>query len=275
MARASSSSGRRLGKRLDAGESFGDRNEQAAEGIHRKTKISAAERYLAGGLAFHLHFRMRRSKAFVEPDTRDFCAVFNALQRRGPGSHRGIFDQVSLGLDRSGAEAHRGIVEVDVEAVEDAVLVDVPEKVEMPDAVFNVPSLVRLQALQDCDGVFVEESPNAMRPEPSGIAGDGEGDFAGDVWLPEFLDRVRAACQQPRRLVEGRAGVMDDIADHEAELEVGGRVAVLPKAKDVASGLVIELADDTKRLRLKESLSLVVESFQLLDCPIKLGSRSQ
>ena len=43
----------------------------------------------------------------------------------------------------------------------------------------------------------------------------------------------------------------------------------------MASGLVIELIDNTKRLRLKESLSLKIESFQLLDCPIELGSRSQ
>jgi hypothetical protein len=52
------------------------------------------------------------------------------------------------------------------------------------------------------------------------------------------------------------------------------RVLDAAQAQDVASGLVIELIDDTKRLRFKPELALKIESFQLLDCPIKLGSRS-
>jgi hypothetical protein len=158
--------------------------------------------------------------------------------------------------------------------VNDAVLVNVPEEVEMAETLRNVPSLVRLQPLQDCNGVFVQESQNAMGLESSRVASEGESDFPSCIWFPEFLDRVRAACEKPGRLVECRAGVVNNIPDHEAQAKMERRVLDAAQAQDVASGLVIELIDDTKRLRFKPELALKIESFQLLDCPIKLGSRS-
>lgn len=269
--------GRFFRQSLDRRERPSGGNKQAAEAIHGEAKLSTAERYLAGGLALHFHYRERRPKSVVESNPRDFCAVLNALNRPAPGSHGGMFDQIPLGIDCAGPETDAGDIEVDVEAVDDAVLVNVPEGVQMADAFRGVLSLVRLQPLQNCDGIFVQKRHDLMGLEPSWVAGDGEGDLPSDSWLPEFLDRVRAACEKPRRLVEGRPSVVDDITDHEAHSEMVRRRVGLggSKAKDVASGLVIELIDDTKRLRLNPGFALMVESFQLLDCPIELGSWSQ
>jgi hypothetical protein len=270
----SASSARRLGKSLDVGERAGDRDEQTSEGVHGEAEVSAAERYLAGGLALHFHYRVRRTKAFVEADSRDLCAVFNSAERLPPGGFRRVLDQVALGPNRARSEADPGDVEVDIETVDNAVLVNVPEGVEVVEALRHVPSLVRLQPLQYCDGVFVQEPKNSMRLEPSRIAGDGKGDLPGSIWLPELLDRIGAACEQPRRLVKRRPGVMDDIADHKPHPPVVNRLGLgAADAHDVASGLVIELIDNTKRLRIHPKFALTVENFQLLDCPVQLCSR--
>jgi hypothetical protein len=252
-------------------------NKKPTESVNGEAKVSAAERYLAGGLALHFHYRERRSKTVVESNPRDFCAIFYALDRFAPSGLGGMFDQVSLGVDRAMPKSDGRDIEVDVEAVDDAVLVNVPEAVEVAEAVRNVPSLVRLQLLQDCDGVFIQKTQHAMCLEPAGVMGDGEGDLPSGTWLPEFLDRVRAACEKPRRLVESGPSVVNNVANHEAQSEmVRGRVGLGgAKAQDVTSGLVIELIDNAKRLRLNPSFALMVESFQLLDCPIELGSRSQ
>src|SRR5215213_2878009 len=170
-----------------------------------------------------------------------------------------MFDQVALGEDGSGPEADFGDIQLDRAAVDDAVLVDVPEVVEVVDGLRRGPSVVRLQTLQQCDGVFVQEGQDAMGLEPPWVAGDREGDLPGNAWLPEFLDRIRAACQKPGRLVKGGAGVMDNVPDHESQLIAPLLVLLGTNAQDVASGLVIELSDNTKRLRLKKKLALKVE----------------
>jgi len=69
---------------------------------------------------------------------------------------------------------------------------------------------------------------------------------------------------------------MHNIADHKPHPKrVNERRPGFTEAHDVASGLVIELIGNAKRLRLNPALALEVESLQLLDCPIQLGSRSQ
>jgi hypothetical protein len=67
---------------------------------------------------------------------------------------------------------------------------------------------------------------------------------------------------------------MNDVADHEAHAQVVYRGLGFAEAKDVTAGVVIELTDNTKRLRLKPEFAMKVESFQLLDCPIELCART-
>lgn len=269
----SDDSGWIFGEGFDPGESTSSGDQQAAQGVGREHELSAAERYLAGGLALHFHARERRPKSFVESDSREFCALIYALGNPAPRGLRWVADQIPLAVDGCGSEPDPRCIDVDSARVNDAVLVNVPEAVEMPNAFRGVPSLVRLQRLQDCGGVFVQKRQDLMSLESAGVASDRKGNLPGGAWLPEFLDRVRAACQKPSRLVESGARVVDNIADHEPHSESSlSRAGIRTKAEDVAAGLVIELSDDTKRLRLKESLALNVESFQLLDCPIELCS---
>ncbi len=154
--------------------------------------------------------------------------------------------------------------------VDDAVLVDIPQLVKPTDGLRRVPSLVRLQRLQDCSCILSEERKSPVGFEAPTISGDRERDLPSDAWLPEFIDRVRAAGQKPRGVIKGRASVVDEISDDQTEVPWEG-ISLDTEAHDVASGLIIELRNDTKKLRFRDGVTLPIEGFQLFECPSELG----
>lgn len=203
-------------------------------------------------------------------DVGDWCAVYCRMVG-GPDYVSPGFE--FFGVDRLRNEADLGEVDVGEATVDNAVLVDIPEGVELFERPRPVRSLVRLRPIEDCPSVAGDPTAESVVGQLRWIVKERPLDHPGDVGLPQRLDGVGAAGQKPRGLVEGGAQVVEKVTNHDTESE---RHGLSNAQKDrITCRIRLELSGDVIRLRLEEHLTAEIESFQVFDRPINLGPRSR
>ena len=169
-------------------------------------------------------------------------------------------------------ELEAGQVDSREAAVDDAVLVDVPETVEVVQGLRPVRSVVRLRPLKDCPAVVRDVGHELVPGELRGVPHEGERDLVGNVLLPQLLDRIRAARDQPDRVLQGGPQRVDEVADQDAEGQRDGLSDA--ETHHVVSRIRLELSGDVIRLRLQKHLAAEVEGLQVFDRPLDLGPGS-
>lgn len=212
------------------------------------------ERYYKGEICFHVCFRIE----FSELNCEDFCAVFCGPEavgfgRRGHPNHLGGITLSAVyveGVAKQDRVAHDQ---------QESVLVGVAEAIENGQGVksrFNFP--VRLNRINEGAGA----PGDALYFSPL----TGFFKFLRGVadWEMQLGRRIGVPFdgQRPNQVIEAASKMVDDFSGQDREPEWDRPIAEC--GKRVCSLLVIELTDDSIRLRLRAAPSLDFK-FQVLD----------
>lgn len=229
----------------------------AVDGIWR----SFAESYEEGRRLVHVHFRVY---AGGSDKAGDFCATFERLQTvLAVQEVVGTFGGGNAGnKEGKGAGGYNPQVGESV-LVLDRKLVKYPEKATES----VIPSLVRLQFLDECLRVWVD-APDLLTTlvgSHSPVAENGELQLLSaafgqrvdaDVGDGEFVDEV----------VERGAEVVQEVPDSERE---GGRYGFSQfDYEQLLAGLEVEIVDKAIRVFFKPGPDIRLEALQVLDGPI-------
>lgn len=164
---------------------------------------SLTERYKRQQVRFHIHLYSGSERPIHDGERPDLCILVEH------GS------QVNLGprlpVDLLGDNLMRGYASVQMGEQHTSVLVDVAEMVENGQHVLGriLPVLVRLQAVNLCDGVgcdSVKPMSTALRDERFWCRTDGK-----HIAVDGFL--LRSPYKFPYQIIEGRSEVLDAVPD--------------------------------------------------------------
>jgi hypothetical protein len=226
---------------------------------------SVSERYVAGEVELHLHFRLR------EPEVADYCAVY---KRTTEGDFDSVPDEARVhheGTTRPPfAPAFSKSIAGPAHEAQTLVPIYASEFVEKVQ--FVVPTLVRLQLMDSCSYLRVHR-PDLMHTGsvvvpaggvPIGLleglpsVADGEADGS----LGGFAGAFGGA--SPGEVVEGAPHVLKRIPDDEAKRR---RLLEHLRPEDVLAAVCIGLMGNSIRFSGVEGGKLVAENFQVLACP--------
>jgi hypothetical protein len=230
---------------------------------------SISERYIAGKVKVHLHFRLR------EPEVADFCAVFK-------GTTEGDIDLSSDKAQVRDEGAMRPPLAPAVgkfvagPAHEAQTLVPIYAGEFVEEHEFVAPSTVRLQLLDSCY-CFRVHRPNfvhaSSRVVPAGGVSVGllEGLAAGtDGEADVPLVRLSGAQggKSPGEVFEGASHVLESVSDDDAQIR--WRLLEHLSVEDVLATVRIGFVDNSIRFSGGESGKFVAENFQVVVCPVEL-----
>src|SRR5215210_4797599 len=247
---------------FDVSADFGERPQDVQPYCWR----GISERYVAGEVEVHLHFR------FGKPEAADFCAVYErATKVEGDlvPDEAWVHDE---GLARSPlapTERHLGVRP----AHHAQTLVPVQSGKLIEDPEFVVPSLVRLQLLDGCS-CFRVHRPNLVHPATVVVptetfpVGLDEGLFLTTDGKPDgslggFAGRLGS--ESPSEVVQGASHVLKGVPDDGAE--VRGRLPDNFRVEDVLAAIRVGFVDDSIWFSGHEGTEFVAENFQVFACP--------
>src|SRR6185437_581684 len=208
----------RLQELLKHAEEFGKFRVYASE--VRELEAAIPKRYVHGELCFHAHLWITPVSGETEPC--ELCARFQAIS--GPEQGLPVDDGRARSESERTFDQMPGVSHVDLRDVEGVVPVVTCHFVEDgQDVVRVVPSLVRLQTLDDCDGsgVNAREPSAALRSDeciPRGLTL-----FRGGLRFQErervVLSRglVARFCKRPDQMLEDGATVVQTLSNRDSE----------------------------------------------------------
>lgn len=212
---------------------------------------SLAEQYLSFELELHIHMIARRGDS--EPSYH--CSVFHI--EKGPFWRR--VDANDPGFLLAGVDIDSAIDHVDLSGVDDTVLVSVRDFSQQGEwfTVRFVPSVVRLQGIDDCDLGFGESLREAAEvgsgvSRPFGDYGKGSSTIVPDV----------GARKLGNGNIKGRAQIVRGLSQQNTEVEelVGGQV----QAVRTPPRLAINILDERVSVRFDENSASLVQGVELL-----------
>lgn len=240
--------------------------------IGARCRASIAERYVRGGVELHFHARI----GLPQGDTEDICAVFKRAEiefRREDGA--GVRDKSTGGVSLSYGVAGMACGRTDDAKV--AMPVDSGEFIENPKGVgvcLKFPSLVRLQTLNVCLGVwvdcinFLESTPvcqtPALVPFVEGVvsARDGKRGIGGRI-APNLRDT-----EFPSEMVQSGSHVLETVPDDERQRL--RRLLNHVSPDNILRTIRPSLMGDSVRLEFEEFPDLMVQCHQMLIRPVEL-----
>lgn len=218
---------------------------------------SLAETYAKGGIELHVHFRA----GFVNGGIAgDWCAIFNRSEDwldfvdsdtaeddegNGLGSEKGNVGQTVLVLDGK--------------------LVELPERV-VGDVL--LPSVVRLQPLDDCLRVWVDAPKHAVQFFEVIVATRAEHRKLG-VALGTFGQAPALVCQGQLKseVVESGAKIVKAVSDDEAEFG-GGWLLKDFDPKDLLAALNLGFRPNSIRAFFAPSVQFAFKTLQVVERPV-------
>lgn len=228
------------------------------------------ESYVQNRIEIHVHLSIGIDG--VSAVNREYCVVYNRyLEDLKLPVEPDVGDHVSPDLHSSKFVDH---------GMEKAVLVDVRQLAELPEGVCvkAVPSVVRLQTLNDCLHRWIDSADLARRrllekarastgiSAPVFIPEDRELGIALEILWSTGQGAVRVG-QGEGQMVERRADVVEDVADYHGEL--GGREVVDFDADLViARGISTALMNDRVMISIEPLQNLLFELRQVVVRPI-------
>lgn len=237
--------------KMDMSQPIGDR--EASELLWG----SLAESYAEGGCEIHVHFRAGLVNGGVAGD---WCAIFNRkvdwLDFVGDGAfinHEGHMRN---------ARVRRN--------VRQTVLVLVGKPVELPEGIVDgtlLPSIVRLQPLDDCFRVWSDAPKHAVEFFQVTVATGGE-DRKSRISLdalgypPLFVNNGEFEGE----IVEGGTKVMEAVSNHEAEF-VGGRWLEDFGPKELLGAISIGFTPSSVRAFFEPKIHFGFKALQVVDRP--------
>lgn len=238
-------------------EGFGAEQLAKSNDVNR-WKPFVAENYREGRLSVHLHVWGWNCGG----DCQDWCLVF---ERRDPNFHvdLGSGDQSVDGslqvLSAHGDQGQHPMFVVDVEVIEDS------EKLV-------VGSSVRLKRLDSCPHHVAESFDSVARIREALLAALEQHHEGAMVWRGVRVGLVYGDCID--EVVERGPEVVHEVSEQQPPVCDGGRGPKLD-ADNVLGGFGIVVNDESVVVQIHEGGGIACESFQVVVCPVELGSNSR
>lgn len=234
---------------------------------------SLLKSYMRGDFVLHCHFAWK-SRASHNPATEYYCAVYK----------RAFIENLDAIESESSVPHYVYNPDRGTDEVQPTVLVDVREFMENPKwmEMYVCPSVVRLQALDDCLSLWTDP-PDLVKPSPS--LGNP---FAVDIteltltcedgkfgMLQVVTKTYMGQGKLVGEMIKGRAGLIDDFPPDDAQSGRGIAIDVNGGNQVILSPpFRVEIGVESVRASFDKSEDFFIESFQVLACSRELESDS-
>jgi hypothetical protein len=248
---------------------------ERAESVHSGGWSSIAERYVAGEMEIHLHFRLS------EMEMTDFCVVFENAADGNDSAGRS--QKVEVGHERTTGASFAPTLGYGTVGPSNRAQTLVPiyagEFVE--DVKFVVPSLVRLQLLDSCLHCYPLDFTDFVHPASGAVPAAGvlvgleEGGFSavdGEAGRTRRLAPLVLEGEPPHEVFERGPHVLEGVTDDDAQKR--RRLLKNLRPEDVLATVRVGLVGDSIRLSGGEGGKFVAEHFQVLARPKQLEAGS-
>lgn len=217
------------------------------------------ESYLQKRIEIHLHFLVGNLGNGAIPDY--YCLTFNHCL-----DYLNVEEFVIKGepWTKSGSNI------TDSADEQQAMLVDIREFVQHPKLVaMNIlPSLIRLQILDDCLSVWMHAANSSVDSSRVGMFEDGEFRFLRDI-CGERAARI-ALRESEGQMVKGPSQIMKDIANQNPKGIIGDRVGLDAYLETIRTSIRVFLIKDMVVATVRPERDLMFQIIQVTTRPLKL-----